>query len=104
MAHLESLVVYDAVPRTRQALVYSFLRDGLKVFASDDGTDVLQMAQTRVPQLVVVSLASVRESNGHAEAATEAGGLSLIGRLREEPATRELPIVALGERVAREQA
>jgi CheY-like chemotaxis protein len=100
MAHLESLVVYDALPRTRKVLAYGFQREGLKVFASGDAGDVLSMAQTRVPQLVVVSLAQPRESNGH----SEAHGLTLIGHLREEPATRELPIVALGERMAREGA
>ena len=53
--------------------------------------DALAMAQTRVPQLVVVAVDS-------------AEALSLVGRLREEAPTRELPVVAVGDRSRREEA
>ncbi len=103
MAHLESLVVFDPHSRTREALSYGFTRDGYKVYATGDGQDALQMAQTRVPQLAVVAIPAggARGGNGHAP---DHDALSMIGRLREEPATRELPIVVLGDRSAREPA
>ncbi|MGZ3406460.1 MAG: response regulator, partial [Polyangia bacterium] len=91
MAHLESLVVLDAAGKSGAALSFGFERAGYKVYATRDGEDALAMAQTRVPQLVVVAVDG-----------TEA--LSLIGRLREEAVTRELPVVAVGDRARREEA
>ena len=91
MAHLESLVVLDAAGKSGAALAFGFERAGYKVYATRDGEDALAMAQTRVPQLMVVAVDS-----GEA--------LSLVGRLREEAPTRELPVVAVGERVRREEA
>jgi CheY-like chemotaxis protein len=95
MAHLESLVIFDPLRRTREALVFGFERDGYKVYATEEGPDALAMAQTRVPQLVVACLPP--QPNGN-------DPLSFVGRLREEPATRELPVVVLGERRMRENA
>ncbi|HZS35891.1 MAG TPA: response regulator [Polyangia bacterium] len=94
MAHLESLVVLDSSPRTRSALAFGFERAGYAVYATSESADALAMAQTKVPQLVIASM----NGEGQHEA------LSLVGRLREESATRELPIVVLGERGAREPA
>jgi CheY-like chemotaxis protein len=91
VAHLESLVVLDAAGKSGAALAFGFERAGYKVYATRDGEDALAMAQTRVPQLVVVAVDS-----GEA--------LSLIGRLREEAPTRELPVVAVGDRGRREEA
>jgi CheY-like chemotaxis protein len=98
MAHLESLVVLDSNARTRSALTFGFERVGYKVYATAESADALAMAQTRVPQLVIASM----QSDGETESAHEA--LTLVGRLREESTTRELPIVVLGERGAREPA
>ncbi len=91
MAHLESLVVLDAAGRSGAALAFGFERAGYKVYATRDGEDALAMAQTRVPQLIVVAVDG-----------SEA--LSSVGRLREEAATRELPVVAVGDRGRREEA
>ncbi|HEX9102074.1 MAG TPA: DUF4388 domain-containing protein, partial [Polyangia bacterium] len=94
MAHLESLVVLDAAGRSGAALAFGFERAGYKVYATRDGEDALAMAQTKVPQLLVVAIDGSR--GGEA--------LSLVGRLREEAPTRELPVVAVGESVRREEA
>ena len=91
MAHLESLVVLDAAGKSGAALSFGFERAGYKVYATRDGEDALSMAQTRVPQLVVVAVDG-------------SDALSLIGRLREEAVTRELPVVAVGDRGRREEA
>jgi len=91
VAHLESLVVLDAAGKSGAALGFGFERAGYKVYATRDGEDALAMAQTRVPQLVVVAVDS-------------AEALSLVGRLREEAPTRELPVVAIGDRGRREEA
>jgi CheY-like chemotaxis protein len=92
MAHLESLVILDAAGKSGAALAFGFERGGLKVYATRDADDAFSMARTRVPQLIVVALDGGTEE------------LSLIGRLREEPVTRELPIVAVGEGVRREES
>jgi CheY-like chemotaxis protein len=91
VAHLESLVVLDAAGKSGAALGFGFERAGYKVYATRDGEDALAMAQTRVPQLVVVAVDSPE-------------ALSLVGRLREEAPTRELPVVAVGDRNRREEA
>jgi CheY-like chemotaxis protein len=96
MAHLESLVVYDPETRTREALTFGFSREGFKVYATGDSGDAVSMARTKVPQLVVCTVPSGDD------ATTEA--LDLIGTLREEGATGDLPVVAVGERNLREQA
>src|SRR5262249_40492248 len=98
MAHLESLVVLDANPQSRAALVFGFEREGYSVYATAEAADALAMAQTRVPQLLVAAIPPGRDSEGASVA------LSASGRLREEPATGELPIVAVGEREQREAA
>ncbi len=72
-------------------MAFGFERAGYKVYATRDGEDALSMAQTRVPQLVVVAV-----DGGEA--------LSIVGRLREEAVTRELPVVGIGERGRREEA
>jgi CheY-like chemotaxis protein len=91
VAHLESLVVLDAAGKSGAALSFGFERAGYRVYATRQPDDALAMAQTRVPQLMVVSV-------------DDSESLSFIGRLREEPATRELPVVALGEPNRRDQA
>jgi CheY-like chemotaxis protein len=96
MAHLESLVVLDPSPRSRAALVFGFERAGYSVYATGESADALAMAQTRVPQLLVAAA----ERHGH----DGPSAFEVIGRLRDEPATRELPIVVLGERDARQEA
>jgi CheY-like chemotaxis protein len=85
------LVVLDAAGKSGAALSFGFERAGYKVYATRDGEDALAMTQTRVPQLLVVAVDG-----------TEA--LSLVGRLREEAVTRELPVVAIGDRGRREEA
>jgi CheY-like chemotaxis protein len=91
VAHLESLVVLDAAGKSGAALAFGFERAGYKVYATRDGDDALAMAQTRVPQLLVVAVDG-------------SDALSLVGRLREEAVTRELPVVAVGDRARREEA
>jgi len=91
VAHLESLVILDASGRSEAALSFGFERAGYRVYATKAPDDAFAMAQTRVPQLVVV--------------AVEGGeSLSLVGRLREEAPTRELPVVGVGEQALREEA
>jgi CheY-like chemotaxis protein len=85
------LVVLDAAGKSGAALSFGFERAGYKVYATRDGEDALAMTQTRVPQLLVVAVDG-----------SEA--LSLVGRLREEAVTRELPVVAIGDRGRREEA
>jgi len=103
MAHLDSLVVFDPYARTREALVFGFERDGYKVYATGREEDALGMAQTRVAQLVVVSIPNAGGEERRVKS-EEGDALSLIGMLREDATTRELPIVVLGERGAREPA
>jgi CheY-like chemotaxis protein len=91
VAHLESLVVLDPAGKSGAALAFGFERAGYKVYATRDADDGLAMAQTRVPQLIVVSVDGP-------------DALSFVGRLREAPATRELPVVAVGDRGQREEA
>ncbi|MDB4966898.1 MAG: response regulator receiver protein [Myxococcales bacterium] len=91
MAHLESLVVLDAAGKSGAALTFGFERAGYRVYATRLPDDALAMAQTRVPQLMVVAV-------------DDAESLSFIGRLREDAPTRELPVVALGEPHRRDQA
>jgi CheY-like chemotaxis protein len=85
------LVVLDAAGKSGAALAFGFERAGYKVYATRDGEDALSMAQTRVPQLVVVAVDGPE-------------ALSIVGRVREEAVTRELPVVAIGERGRREEA
>jgi len=91
VAHLESLVVLDAAGKSGAALAFGFERAGYKVYATRDGEDALAMAQTRVPQLVVVAVDGPE-------------ALSIVGRVREESVTRELPVVGIGDRARREEA
>jgi CheY-like chemotaxis protein len=91
VAHLESLVVLDPAGKSGAALAFGFERAGYKVYATRDADDGLAMAQTRVPQLIIVSVDGP-------------DALSFVGRLREAPATRELPVVAVGDRGRREEA
>jgi ActR/RegA family two-component response regulator len=93
MAHLDSLVVLDSNPQSSAALSFGFQREGFKVYSTSDSGDALAMAQARTAQLVVVSTQNAKENP-----------LDLVGRLREEESTRELPIVVLGERRVREPA
>jgi CheY-like chemotaxis protein len=91
MAHLDSLVVLDPNPRSSAALSFGFQREGFRVFSTADSGDALAMAKTRATQLLVVSTENDEP-------------LDVVGRLREEEETRELPIVVLGERGVREPA
>lgn len=91
MAHLESLVVLDAAGKSGAALTFGFERAGYKVYATRDVEDALAMTQTRVPQLLVVAVDGPE-------------ALSLVGRVREEAPTRELPVVAIGDRGSREES
>ncbi|HEX4459080.1 MAG TPA: DUF4388 domain-containing protein, partial [Polyangia bacterium] len=91
MAHLESLVILDAAGRSGAALAFGFERAGYHVYATREADDAMAMAQTRVPQLVVVAV-----DGGES--------LSFVGRVREEAPTRELPVVGVGERDRREEA
>ncbi len=95
MAHLDSLVVLDSNPRSSAALSFGFQREGFKVYATSDAGDALAMAQTRAAQLLIVSTQNGKSSGEP---------LDLVGKLREEESTRELPIVVLGERRVREPA
>ena len=100
MPHLESLVVFDPNSRTREALTFGFERLGLSVYATADAHHALSMAKTKVPQLFVSAVPDA----GEAAAPPEPEAVALVGRLREDATTRELPIVVLGERGAREAA
>ena len=84
-------MVLDAAGKSGAALAFGFERAGYRVYATRQPDDALAMAQTRVPQLMVVSI-------------DNAESLSFVGRLREEAATRELPVVALGEPHRRDEA
>jgi CheY-like chemotaxis protein len=95
MAHLESLVILDVAGRSGAALAFGFERAGLRAYATRDPDDAFSMAKTRVPHLVVVAVDAGRDGNEE---------LALIGRLREEEETRQLPIVAVGEQARREEA
>src|SRR5690349_15217735 len=91
MAHLESLVVLDPQPKSREALVFGFARAGYAVYATGEAHDAFDAAARaegdRVPQLVVTS-SSVTSDWGEA--------MGLVGKLRERAETSGLPIVVLG--------
>src|SRR4051812_37423615 len=91
VAHLDSLVVLDAAGKSGAALTFGFERAGYRVYATREADDALGMAQTRVPQLMVVAV-------------DDPDALSFVGRLREDAPTRELPVVAIGEPSRREEA
>src|SRR5581483_4472624 len=100
VAHLESLILFDPQERSREALQFGFERDGYKVYATGESDDAMAMAQTKVAQLVVACIPLSHEADDD----WESDALDLVGGLREEAATRELPIVVLGERGARQKA
>jgi|GEM_PF-2180405 len=112
MAHFVSLVVFDPVSRTRAALKFGFERDGFQVLTAANPAETVAMAQNRAAQLVIVSLtpgapmADGEPDPAQGEAAEEslAAALQLIGRLREEDRTRDLPLLALGDPGDREAA
>ena len=95
MAHLESLVILDVAGKSGAALAFGFERSGLRAYATREPDDAFSMARTRVPHLVIVTVDAGRDGNDE---------LALIGRLREEAETRELPIVAVGEAGRRDEA
>jgi len=116
MAHLRALVVFDPLlgPPQRSAsdaasaaLRFGFERDGYTVHAPASLQDALSMAQagTAVAQLIVVVLPGADDDESDDARARAVGvGYSLVARLREEPETKQLPIVVLGDRGEREQA
>jgi len=109
MAHFVSLVVFDPVSRSRAALKFGFERDGFQVLTAADPSETVAMAQNRAAQLVIVSLtpgaaSDGDESEGRDSEENLAAALQLIGRLREEERTRDLPLVALGDPGDREAA
>src|SRR5581483_7080272 len=100
VAHLESLILFDPQERSRETLQFGFERDGYKVYATSESDDAHAMAQTRVAQLVVVCIPLPHGPDDD----WEDEALELVGNLCEEAAKREVPIVVLGERSAREKA
>jgi CheY-like chemotaxis protein len=106
MAHLRALVVFDAHKAGQSAaLRFGFERDGYTVHAPSTMADALAVASTAMAQLVVVVLPGASDLDDDADRARAIGvGYSLVARLREEPQTRQLPIVVLGDRGEREQA
>ena len=87
MAHLESLVVLDPQPKSREALVFGFARAGYSVYATGEARDAFEAAARvegeRAPQLVVTST-SLAGDWGEA--------MDLVGKLREVSETRALPM------------
>jgi CheY-like chemotaxis protein len=114
MAHLRALVIFDPLQRSSSAgaaagsaaLRFGFERDGYTVHAPASAQDALSMAQgSSVAQLMVVVLPGADDDESdEARARAVSAAYSLVARLREEPETRQLPIVVLGDRGAREQA
>ncbi len=109
MAHLESLVVLDPNQRSRDALAFGFARDGYEVFAVEEGAEALQAVRKNGVQLVVVATPDASGAGTDGDGADVKSPvadplLAVVGRLRQETATRELPIVVLGDRLGREEA
>ncbi len=104
MAHLESLVVLDPSQRSRDALTFGFARDGYEVFPAEDGADALTKVRENGVQLVVVATPDGTSRAADGKSQTTSALLKVVGRLREEEATRNLPIVVLGDRLGREEA
>jgi DNA-binding response OmpR family regulator len=86
MAALQSLVVVDSDPRSRDAVAFGFERAGCSVHATPDAREALALAATRVPQLVVASTALV---------GMDAPGF--VRAVRGGPRSVDLPIVVVGE-------
>jgi diguanylate cyclase (GGDEF)-like protein len=77
------LLVVEDDTSTRSALTEMLGRDW-DVLVAEDGTEAVALIQAHVPDLVLADLAMPR-----------LGGMGLLGVLRSDPRTREVPVVFL---------
>src|SRR5258708_2895445 len=85
MNQLSLLLLVDSDRKGLEALTYGFEREGCAVAGTIDPAMAPELARTTTPQLAVISL--------HEPDPQE---LNLISGLREQPGTRDLPVVTLG--------
>ena len=90
MPVLESLVVVDSQTRSRDALAFAFERDGCAVHATHDAREAFALAETRVPQVVVATMAAGIDVSG------------LMATLRASRRSRDIPALVIGDADSRE--
>ena len=86
------VMIVDDNPDMR-AYLTRLLSPHWQVEAVDNGTTALERVRDRPPDLLVADLMM-----------PEMGGLELLGALRADPATRELPVIVLSARAGEEAA
>src|SRR5258708_10446173 len=85
MNQLSLLLLVDSDRKGLEALTYGFEREGCAVAGTIDPALAPELARTTTPQLAVISLHE-----------PDPQGLNLISGLREQPGTRDLPVVTVG--------
>ncbi len=91
------LVIFDPDPQSQAALAFGFRRAGFTVFATESAAEVEAVVAKSAPELLFISSSSAHGANNDVP-------LRLVGRLRQEEATRQLPVIVFGDRSAREPA
>ena len=81
------MLVIEDEPDIRDLLVFHLERDGYAVMTCQNGAEGLRLARTAPPDLVLLDLML-----------PEMDGLEVCRRLRQDPATRAVPIVMLTAR------
>jgi phosphate regulon transcriptional regulator PhoB len=83
----QRVLIVEDEPDIRDLLVFHLEREGFQAVTCKSGTDALRLARSSPPDLILLDLML-----------PEMDGLEVCRRLRQEPATRALPIVMLTAR------
>jgi two-component system phosphate regulon response regulator PhoB len=89
----EKILVVDDDPDILNLVQYNLEREGLKVIATQDGQEVLRLARSELPQLIVLDLML-----------PQVDGLEVCRQIKRGQATSEIPIIMLtakGEEIDR---
>jgi DNA-binding response OmpR family regulator len=91
MSALESLVVVDADPRSRDAVAFGFEREGCVVHATADAREAIALVETGVPQVLVAS--------------THVAGMeaaAMVKAVRAGKRGQEIGVVVIGDESSRD--